>query len=282
MAEHAAATNTDAIWRALADPSRRQILDLLRGGPQTTGALCAHFPLSRFGVMKHLKLLTEVGLVTVARRGRERWNHLNAVPIRQIYRRWIQPFAVDRADALLDLKDRVETPSSPTQAQGVPPVTESLGVIDLALEVRIQASRDKVWQALVQDTGKWWPASFYTGAGGRNFVIEPQLGGRMYEDWGDGQGLVWATVLGIRDQEMLLLCGDTDGSCGGPSRGFHKFELSADGDATVLKFTECAFGRTPEDSRQSLDEGWRYLMGECLKPFVEEGRQPERPATVEV
>ena len=85
------------------------MLDRLRRGPATTGELVESLgQLTRFGVMKHLSVLVEAGLVLVEREGRERWNHLNAVPIQEIYRRWIRPFDVQAADGLLRLKRRVE------------------------------------------------------------------------------------------------------------------------------------------------------------------------------
>ena len=93
----------EAVWKALADATRRTILDALRRGPRTTGDLCDLFEMTRFGVMKHLRLLEEAGLVLVERKGRERWNHLNPVPIREIYRRWIRPFEEEPADRMLRL-----------------------------------------------------------------------------------------------------------------------------------------------------------------------------------
>jgi DNA-binding transcriptional ArsR family regulator len=98
----------DAAWRALADPTRRAILDLLRARPMTTGELADQFELSRFGVMKHLGVLTEANLVTVRREGRQRWNDLNPMPIHLIYRRWIQPFETEAADRLMRLKRHAE------------------------------------------------------------------------------------------------------------------------------------------------------------------------------
>ncbi|MEM7503755.1 MAG: helix-turn-helix domain-containing protein, partial [Pseudomonadota bacterium] len=80
------------------------ILDLLRERSATTSELCAHFNTTRFAVMKHLKVLERAGLIVVERRGRARINHLNPVPLQQIYRRWIQPFAALPADRLLRLK----------------------------------------------------------------------------------------------------------------------------------------------------------------------------------
>lgn len=104
----------EAVWRALADPTRRRILDLLAEKPRTTGDLCVHFPgLSRFAVMKHLDLLEETGLVLVRREGRLRWNHFNAVPIQRIYERWIGPKLGGMAGALLRLERLAERPEEP-------------------------------------------------------------------------------------------------------------------------------------------------------------------------
>ncbi len=98
----------DAIWSALNDHSRRRILDLLRDKSMTTSQLCEHFNTTRFAVMKHLKELEKAGLVIVERRGRERFNHLNPLPIQSMYRRWIQPFEQLPADRLLKLKQLAE------------------------------------------------------------------------------------------------------------------------------------------------------------------------------
>lgn len=88
-----AAVDLDPVWRALGDPTRRAILDELRDGPRNTTALCEVFePLGRHAVIKHLKTLERAGLVRVEARGRERINHLDVVPIQQIYERWMRPF----------------------------------------------------------------------------------------------------------------------------------------------------------------------------------------------
>ncbi len=102
-------------WRALGDPSRRRILDLLRQRSMSTGELCRSFEFSRFAVMKHLKALEKGNLVVVERRGRERINHLNPVPIQAIYRRWIRPFERLNADRLLRLKELIEANIEPNK-----------------------------------------------------------------------------------------------------------------------------------------------------------------------
>jgi DNA-binding transcriptional ArsR family regulator len=98
----------DSLWLAMSDASRRQMLDLLRRRPMTTSELCEHFAFSRFAVMKHLKVLQKGRLVLVERRGRERINHLNPLPMQAIYRRWIRPFEKLPADRLLKLKALAE------------------------------------------------------------------------------------------------------------------------------------------------------------------------------
>src|SRR5262245_36386121 len=95
----------DEVWRALSDPSRRQILDLLRERPRTVGELCEPFERthSRFAVMKHLGVLKRAGLVVDRKEGRQRWNHLNAVPLRRVYERWVNRYESQWAGALLNL-----------------------------------------------------------------------------------------------------------------------------------------------------------------------------------
>ena len=99
----------DRIFRALSAATRRSILDLLKDDPQTTGALCAQFPdLDRCTVMQHLKVLEEAELVIAQRKGRERWNHLNPLPIKHIHDRWIGPYAAHAVGLLDRMKNDLE------------------------------------------------------------------------------------------------------------------------------------------------------------------------------
>src|SRR5437764_14680221 len=99
----------DAVFRALADPTRRRLLDsLFREDGQTLGALEARLPMTRFGVMKHLRVLEEAGLVTTRRRGREKLHFLNPVPIRLVHDRWVSKYAEPWAAALGGLKRQLE------------------------------------------------------------------------------------------------------------------------------------------------------------------------------
>jgi DNA-binding transcriptional ArsR family regulator len=97
------------VFRALADPTRRAVLDALfeRDG-QTAGALCARFPeMTRFGVAKHLRILEEANLLTTARQGRTKLHFLNPVPIAQIAHRWISKYAAPYATALVELEQQI-------------------------------------------------------------------------------------------------------------------------------------------------------------------------------
>ena len=99
----------DRVFKALAHQVRRQILDDLRDQPLTTGTLCTHFPdLDRCTVMQHLKVLEETELIIPVRKGRERWNHLNPLPIHDIHERWIGPHAASAAAGLARLKRQLE------------------------------------------------------------------------------------------------------------------------------------------------------------------------------
>ncbi len=102
-------TADDRIFKALASPTRRAILDELKNHPQTTGALCETFAaLDRCTVMQHLKVLEAADLVIARREGRERWNHLNPLPIRGIHERWIGAYAAQAVDLLDRLKTDLE------------------------------------------------------------------------------------------------------------------------------------------------------------------------------
>jgi DNA-binding transcriptional ArsR family regulator len=99
----------DAVFKALADPSRRRLLDRLHEeNGQTLGALCEHMEMTRQGVTQHLALLEAANLVVVVWHGREKLHYLNPVPLFEVYERWIEKFEPDRLRALRDLKKSLE------------------------------------------------------------------------------------------------------------------------------------------------------------------------------
>jgi len=126
------------VFRALADPSRRRLLDLLfaRDG-RTLTALEGELPMTRFGVMKHLRVLEEAGLIATRKVGREKLHYLNPVPIQFIADRWINKYAAVRASALADLKAALEGANSMT--------TDSQP--RLVYQIIIKAPQERVWAA---------------------------------------------------------------------------------------------------------------------------------------
>src|ERR1700729_2776973 len=113
----------DAVFRALADPTRRSLLDeLFKQDGQTLGALEERLPMTRFGVMKHLKVLENAGLVVTKKQGREKLHFLNAVPIRLVHDRWVSKYAEPWASTLSGLKARLEEGNDERAEQWQAPV----------------------------------------------------------------------------------------------------------------------------------------------------------------
>jgi DNA-binding transcriptional ArsR family regulator len=143
----------DEVFRALADPTRRSLLDeLFKEDGQTLGALEARLTMSRFGVMKHLRVLEDAGLVVTRRRGREKLHFLNAVPIRLIHDRWVSKYAAPFAAALSDLKTDLEK------------------TMEKVFEIYIKTTPERLWQAI---TDPGMRAKYTFGIG-------------VYSDWKDG------------------------------------------------------------------------------------------------
>lgn len=106
---HMQGDDAEAVWRALANATRRAMLDALRDGPLTTGELAERFAeLSRFAVMQHLRVLEEAELIVVRRDGRRRYNYLNPVPIQALYDRWVVRYMQPWTEALLGLREELE------------------------------------------------------------------------------------------------------------------------------------------------------------------------------
>ena len=236
---------TAAVWKALADPTRRAILDLLAGRARTTGELSGAFPeVSRFAVMKHLGVLENAGLVVVRRRGRERWNHLNGVPLREAYERWMRPHADRWAESLLRLKETAE------RQEGAGMTT----TLEVEQEVTVAAPREKVFEALCR-MGEWWPHAFREGSA---VHLEPRVGGRFWEDWGDGDGALYATVTGIRRPELLTCAGPMGMRT--PVTGVWTMELSERDGATLLRLSHHAVGPIDDEARAAYQQGWGEVL----------------------
>ena len=151
----------DDVFRALADPGRRRLLDLLNAeAGQTLGELCGQMSMARQSVSKHLAVLEQANLVTTVWRGREKLHYLNPVPISDIYERWIRRYDQPRVDALTDLKRALEGPLMDKPAY--------------VYTTYIQTTPEQLWEALTSSafTDRYWGLSFDT-------------------DWAAGSPMVW-------------------------------------------------------------------------------------------
>lgn len=124
---------TAPLWRALADPTRRRILDLLLERPRITGEVAGYFHISRIAVMRHLTVLSDAGLIASRKRGRERRYYLNAITLQQIYRRWFDPLAAGWVSGILRLRAGVEASGtgveSPRPSVDIPSTPSSMDPI---------------------------------------------------------------------------------------------------------------------------------------------------------
>ena len=244
---------TSGVWKALADPTRRTILDLLRDRPRTTGELVEAFPqVTRFAVMKHLTTLEQAELVVVRRDGRQRWNHINAVPLRQAYERFLRPYADTGAQTLLRLADAVAE-TEPTMSTTTSDI--AVTTMDNQFDITIPAPREKVFDALTAGMGGWWPHRFVSDS---QVHLEPQVGGRFYEDYGNGNGALYATVTGVRRPEQVTLSGPMGMT--GPVASVMVFDLEEAGDQTVVRLSHKGVGDISDETKRNYEQGWREVF----------------------
>jgi DNA-binding transcriptional ArsR family regulator/uncharacterized protein YndB with AHSA1/START domain len=262
---------TAPLWRALADPTRRRILDLLRERPLITGEIAARFPVSRIAVMRHLEVLSEAGLVTSRKRGRQRWHYLNAVPLQKLHRRWADPAAAGFASALLRLQDTIEA-----EGRHMEPIRPT---VDMALDIEIAATPGAVFAALAKDAGGWWGHPFVT-ARATSLALDPRLGGLFTERWDNG-GQVIASVTGWAPDEHLALTGSFHMGVG---VGVAAFDLAQSGAGTLLRFSFRAIGVADAEAAGAMTRGWAELVGTRLKALAETGTRlgmdPDEPPTI--
>jgi len=246
----------DEVFKALADPTRRELLDeLYRADGQTLSALEERFSMTRFGVMKHLRQLEEAGLIVTRRRGREKLHFLNPVPIRLIHDRWVSKYAEPWAAGLSALKGELETS------------------MEKVFEIYIRTTPERLWEA----------------------ITDPQIrakynfGGGITSDWAPGSHYKFGhaatgTVLGEGEnlevdpprrlvQTMTALWGE-DVKAEGPSR--ITWEIEPVGDSCRLTVIH---DQLRDGANDQLYGGWPMILS-GLKTWLETGQLLTTPGSL--
>ncbi len=153
--------NTKNIWKALADPTRRKLMDLIRESPKTTGDLVEGFKsIGRCAVMKHLSILENARLIIPKKEGKYRWNYINAIPLQEIYERWVKKYEAQWATNLIQLKELAEYKSNINQITEKLIMEQQTKTINILLEIPINAAINQVWKCLINDINIWWRKDF--------------------------------------------------------------------------------------------------------------------------
>jgi DNA-binding transcriptional ArsR family regulator len=247
----------DEVFKALADPTRRRLLDeLFQQDGQTLGQLDAHFEMTRFGVMKHLKVLEEAGLVVSRKEGREKLHFLNPVPIRLVHDRWVSKYAEPIVAGLSDLKARLEAP------------------MEKVYEIYIKTTPERLWQAITDPetrkafhfgntiTSDWTPGSSWALANpafdggalmdGENVEVDPP------------RRLVQSAVVHWSEAAEAL----------GPTTLTWEIEPVGD-DSCSLRLTHVL----PEAAQEDVYGGWPMVLS-GLKTYLETGEVLTTPGSL--
>jgi uncharacterized protein YndB with AHSA1/START domain len=246
----------DAVFRALADPTRRSLLDelFLRDG-QTLSELEGRFEMTRFGVMKHLKLLEEAGLVVTRRHGREKLHFLNPVPIRLVHDRWVSKYAEPWVAGLSDIKQRLESQ------------------MEKVFEIYIRTTPERLWEAITDP----------------EIRKKYNFGADVSSDWKVGSRL----QMGVPEVDMLLGDGEVL-EVDPPHRLVHTMtalwgdDVKSEGASRVTwAITQvedsCQLKVIHDELREGANEqlygGWPMILS-GLKTWLESGEQLTTPGSL--
>jgi uncharacterized protein YndB with AHSA1/START domain len=246
----------DLVFRALADPTRRDLLDrLYRHDGQTLQELTSPYPMRVIGVMKHLQLLEDAGLVVTKRRGREKLHFLNAVPIRQVHDRWVSKFAEPWTAELSDIKAQLEA------------------TMEKVFEIYIRTTPERLWQVI---TDRATRAKFQFGCvvesdwmvGSRYELSHPKADHLIVE----GQNLVVEPPSRLVQSFHALW--DDDAAGQGTSRV--TWEIEPVGDSCRLTVTH---DQLPEGVDAAIYGGWPMILS-GLKSWIETGEALTTPGSL--
>jgi uncharacterized protein YndB with AHSA1/START domain len=247
----------DDVFKALADPTRRRLLDeLFDHDGQTLSALERRLPMTRFGVMKHLRVLEEAGLVVTRKRGREKLHFLNAVPIRLVHDRWVSKYSEPWAATLSELKTSLEE-----------------ATMEKVFEIYIKTTPERLWEAITDSdtrpkynfgvtvTSDWTPGSRYEG-------VHPMAPGPLME----GENLEVDPPRRLVQSFNALWSDDVKRE--GTSRV--TWEIEPVGDSCRLTVTH---DQLREGAHDEIYGGWPQILS-GLKTFLETGESLTTPGSL--
>jgi uncharacterized protein YndB with AHSA1/START domain/DNA-binding transcriptional ArsR family regulator len=263
----------DEVFRALADPTRRGLLDeLFREDGQTLSALERRLPMTRFGVMKHLKILEDASLVVAKKRGREKLHFLNPVPIRLVHDRWVSKYSEPWAATLTGLKQTLEEESNmQTETSGKRPWTA--GPTEKVFEIYIKTTPERLWEAITdpemrgvysfgaQQISDWKPGSSYQ-------MLYPTANVLL----GEGENLEVDPPNRLVQSFTALWSEDVKNE--GVSRV--TWEIEAVGDSCRLTLTH---DQLHENANSELYGGWPMILS-GLKTLLETGETLTTPGSL--
>ena len=151
----------------------------------------------------------------------------------------------------------------------------------ITVETRIAASPETVWRALTENIDEWWKGYGGGEEGRRSFHLDARPGGKMYEQYDDGGGLLWGTVCTVMPQAKLQVVGHNFPEWGGPNLWFGTWQLEAADDGCRLRFTEHSIGEISDIWQARHQEGWSYLFDGVLKAHLEGRPLPEFESAVD-
>ena len=255
------------LWKALADSKRRRIIQLLSEKTRTTGEISTYFDVSRFAVMRHLKVLEQAGLIETRREGRQRWNFLNEKLFQQIQQTYLEnhsdgEYHLKEILSFLARQEGVEAKDAAVATQ--PPIEQ---------ELSLQAAPEQVFRALTDEIDAWWGYRITTDS---RIYLESRVGGRFYEAFNNGGGALYAIVTYLKPGEEIRLNGSMGLADEAASNLVH-FSLRQQHGTTRLRLTHRFLGRVNAVMVDTFKRSWEDLLPQQLKAFVEQGHRHQAP-----
>lgn len=260
MRLHDTGVDDNLVFRALADPGRRRLLDLLHEqSGLALGELCEHLTMRRQSVSKHLTVLEEANLVNTVRDGRRKLHYLNAVPIHEIQRRWIWKFEEPRLGALATIKHQAEEQMMSTRAKSVGAVP------DYVYTTYIHATPEQVWHALTDQelTSRFW---------GHTQVSDWAVGSRVDHVRTDGTGIADAAgrVIEYDPPRRLVFGFDDPQRFDDPTFEPSVVAFDVESHLDIVKLTVTHTALPSLDDLRDAGQGWPAVLAN-LKTLLETG-----------